>query len=325
MRHTWGKPSLKKRWGPPTAAELARDAEVNARRRERRAERRAMTPVERADEAQARAEKKLAKTIKRIVDRLIELAERNHRRNEEDRQRAFERDAPWPMKKSQRATDPGEILAQARRRSEVSRGIVELEGGASARDWRESDLRDEATCALQWLVRDDALTVVAERASSAAPLAAEDDFGDAEEGAVFAAAADCVTDAQDEHDEIEGRGARELEEDEERVEASAAEEHESVFQALSSAARRRMLDGLYQRNGRTIAQLGRHARLSHQAATKHVLVLERAGLVRTLRRGRRRYFYLDPVRLHETYMRWFDKFERDALRLLREWGRVFED
>jgi len=45
-------------------------------------------------------------------------------------------------------------------------------------------------------------------------------------------------------------------------------------------------------------------------------VLEAAGLISTVRHGREKLHYLNPVPLHEIYERWIAKFERPDLQAL---------
>ena len=65
--------------------------------------------------------------------------------------------------------------------------------------------------------------------------------------------------------------------------------------------------------------------MARQSATQHLSVLEAANLVSTVRRGREKLHYLNPVPLHEIQERWIDKFERPRLRALSELKRRAED
>ncbi|MFI1800238.1 ArsR/SmtB family transcription factor [Streptomyces sp. NPDC020379] len=89
-----------------------------------------------------------------------------------------------------------------------------------------------------------------------------------------------------------------------------------VFKALSDATRRRLLDRLRENNGQTLSELCDGLAMSRQAATQHLGLLEAANLVSTVRRGREKLHYLNPVPLHEIQERWIDKFERPRLRAL---------
>jgi DNA-binding transcriptional ArsR family regulator len=98
-----------------------------------------------------------------------------------------------------------------------------------------------------------------------------------------------------------------------------------VFSALASKRRRRLLDLLHVENGRTLQELCRHLRMSRQAVTKHLAALEAAQLVVTLRRGREKLHYLNPVPLHAIYERWIGKFERGRLRALHALKKKLEE
>jgi DNA-binding transcriptional ArsR family regulator len=52
--------------------------------------------------------------------------------------------------------------------------------------------------------------------------------------------------------------------------------------------------------------------------TKHLLLLEDANLVATVRRGREKLHYLNPVPIHAIAERWIGKFERTRLQALSE-------
>lgn len=77
-----------------------------------------------------------------------------------------------------------------------------------------------------------------------------------------------------------------------------------LFQALSDATRRRLLDELGERDGQTLFEL--HVRLitwqqsdiSRQGLSRHLSVLEDAGLLRTEWRWRSKHHFLlrEPIR-----------------------------
>ncbi|RKE10464.1 ArsR family transcriptional regulator [Catellatospora citrea] len=89
-----------------------------------------------------------------------------------------------------------------------------------------------------------------------------------------------------------------------------------VFKALSDATRRSLLDRLHENNGQTLSELCSGLGMARQSATQHLGLLEAANLVSTVRRGREKLHYLNPVPLHEIEQRWIDKFERPHLRAL---------
>ena len=93
---------------------------------------------------------------------------------------------------------------------------------------------------------------------------------------------------------------------------------DKVFKALGDATRRHVLDLLCEQNGQTLGQLCEHLDMARQSATQHLGVLEAAHLVTTVRRGREKLHFINPVPLHEVYERWVRKFERQRLRLLHD-------
>jgi DNA-binding transcriptional ArsR family regulator len=82
----------------------------------------------------------------------------------------------------------------------------------------------------------------------------------------------------------------------------------NVFDALADETRRTLLDRLRVRNGQSLAQLARGLRMSRQAVTKHLVVLENADLVFMRKEGRERRHYLNPVPIQAVAMRWLQEF-----------------
>jgi DNA-binding transcriptional ArsR family regulator len=91
-----------------------------------------------------------------------------------------------------------------------------------------------------------------------------------------------------------------------------------VFKALASPARRKLLDTLRAKNGQTLGELCANLDMSRQAVTQHLGLLEGANLVATIRRGREKLHYLNPVPIHEIYERWIVKYEQQHLDALRD-------
>ncbi|MFF4862684.1 ArsR/SmtB family transcription factor [Streptomyces sp. NPDC001231] len=89
-----------------------------------------------------------------------------------------------------------------------------------------------------------------------------------------------------------------------------------VFKALADETRRLLLDRLHEYNGQTLGELCARIDMTRQSVTQHLAVLEAANLVSTVRRGREKLHYLNPVPLHEIQERWIDKFERPRLSAL---------
>jgi uncharacterized protein YndB with AHSA1/START domain len=65
--------------------------------------------------------------------------------------------------------------------------------------------------------------------------------------------------------------------------------------------------------------------MARQSATQHLGVLEAANLVTTVRRGREKLHYLNPLPLWEMQERWIDKFERPRLSALGKIKRRAEE
>ena len=93
---------------------------------------------------------------------------------------------------------------------------------------------------------------------------------------------------------------------------------DKVFKALADPTRRKLLDRLHADNGQTLGELCERLAMSRQAVTKHLLLLEDANLVATVRRGREKLHYLNPVPIHAIAERWIGKFERTRLQALSE-------
>jgi len=99
---------------------------------------------------------------------------------------------------------------------------------------------------------------------------------------------------------------------------------DKVFKALADPTRRRLLDQLHRENGQTVTALCEHMDMTRQAVTQHLQLLEDANLVAVVWHGREKLHYLNPVPLHEIYVRWIEKFERGRLGALRDLKKRLE-
>jgi DNA-binding transcriptional ArsR family regulator len=102
-----------------------------------------------------------------------------------------------------------------------------------------------------------------------------------------------------------------------------------VFKALADASRRELLDRLRADNGQTLSELCQRlaksgAPMTRQAVSKHLAILEEANLVATVRRGREKLHYLNPVPINEIAERWIGKFERGRLQALSDMKKALE-
>lgn len=99
---------------------------------------------------------------------------------------------------------------------------------------------------------------------------------------------------------------------------------DEVFKALADASRRDLLDRLRAENGQTLNDLCSRLDMTRQAVSKHLAILEGANLVATVRRGREKLHYLNPVPIHDIAERWIGKFERHRLQALSELKKGLE-
>ena len=75
--------------------------------------------------------------------------------------------------------------------------------------------------------------------------------------------------------------------------------HASVFAALGDETRLSLVAKLRDGRPRSISQLTEGSRLTRQAITKHLRVMERAEIVHCVRAGRESLFEIDPEPIEE--------------------------
>ena len=97
-----------------------------------------------------------------------------------------------------------------------------------------------------------------------------------------------------------------------------------LFKALADPNRRKLLDLLHAHDGRTLNELCDHLDMTRQAVSQHLDLLEAANLVASVRRGREKLHFLNPVPLQEIYERWIAKFEKGRLKALSDLKRRLE-
>jgi DNA-binding transcriptional ArsR family regulator len=100
---------------------------------------------------------------------------------------------------------------------------------------------------------------------------------------------------------------------------------DTVFKALADRSRRQLLDRLRQENGQTLGELCQRLDMTRQAVSKHLALLEAANLVVSVRRGREKLHYLNPVPIHEISERWIGKYERRRLQALAALKKGLEE
>jgi DNA-binding transcriptional ArsR family regulator len=91
--------------------------------------------------------------------------------------------------------------------------------------------------------------------------------------------------------------------------AHGSEEPAPLFAALGDAARLQLVARLSREGPQSISVLAKDAMISRQAVTKHLQVLEKAGLAASRREGRERIFDLRPERLAAVH-RYLDQIGR---------------
>jgi DNA-binding transcriptional ArsR family regulator len=105
---------------------------------------------------------------------------------------------------------------------------------------------------------------------------------------------------------------------------SKAPDADLLFKALADPSRRKLLDVLHAHDGQTLNELCEHLDMTRQGVTQHLDLLEAANLVATVRKGREKLHFLNPVPLQEIYDRWIAKFEKSRLKALTDLKRRLE-
>jgi uncharacterized protein YndB with AHSA1/START domain/DNA-binding transcriptional ArsR family regulator len=100
---------------------------------------------------------------------------------------------------------------------------------------------------------------------------------------------------------------------------------DDVFRALADPGRRRLLDSLNARSGQTLRELCADMDMARQSVSKHLAVLEAAGLVTTVWRGREKLHYLNPAPIGEISERWINQYDRGRVTALADLKRALED
>jgi len=92
-----------------------------------------------------------------------------------------------------------------------------------------------------------------------------------------------------------------------------------VFAALGDATRLSLVAKLCTGQPHSISQLTKGSRLTRQAITKHLRVLERVGIVHSVHKGRESLFEFDPKSIEETrkYLNFVSKQWDQALSRLK--------
>ena len=97
-----------------------------------------------------------------------------------------------------------------------------------------------------------------------------------------------------------------------------------VFKALADPTRRLLLDRLFERDGRTLAELTSEVEMTRFGVMKHLNVLEEAGLITTRKVGREKLHYLNPIPIRLVHDRWIDKYMERRISALADLKRTLE-
>lgn len=96
------------------------------------------------------------------------------------------------------------------------------------------------------------------------------------------------------------------------------------FKALADETRRVLLDRLYGSPGQCLGELCGGLGMSRQSVSKHLAILEKANLVASIRKGREKHYYLNPVPLADISERWLKKFSVDKAKALHRLKTALE-
>lgn len=101
-------------------------------------------------------------------------------------------------------------------------------------------------------------------------------------------------------------------------------EHGAIFHALADPSRRRLLDLLFVRDGRTLKELEAELPMTRFGVMKHLRVLEAAGLITTRKVGREKLHYLNPVPIQLISDRWLNKYAAARASALADLKTILE-
>jgi DNA-binding transcriptional ArsR family regulator/uncharacterized protein YndB with AHSA1/START domain len=107
--------------------------------------------------------------------------------------------------------------------------------------------------------------------------------------------------------------------------ASFDRETDDVFRALADPTRRALLDSLRARRGQTLRELCAGTDMARQSVSKHLAVLEGAGLVTSVRRGREKLHYVNAAPINEIAERWISRYDQARAEVLADLKRAVED
>jgi DNA-binding transcriptional ArsR family regulator len=92
-----------------------------------------------------------------------------------------------------------------------------------------------------------------------------------------------------------------------------------VFQAIADPTRRKLLELLAGKE-LSISTISSHFTMSRTAVTKHLQVLESAGLVISRKMGREKLYYLEakPLQKLQTWLTFYEQYWGNKLSMLKD-------
>ena len=106
---------------------------------------------------------------------------------------------------------------------------------------------------------------------------------------------------------------------------SPVSDDDRVFKALGDPTRRFLLDLLFEHDGRTLTDLESGLEMTRFGVMKHLRILEDAGLVVTMKSGREKLHYLNPVPIRLVHDRWIDKYTERQVSALANLKHTLEE
>jgi DNA-binding transcriptional ArsR family regulator/uncharacterized protein YndB with AHSA1/START domain len=99
---------------------------------------------------------------------------------------------------------------------------------------------------------------------------------------------------------------------------------DEVFKALADATRRQLLDTLHARGGLNLRELCAGVDMARQSVSKHLAILEAAGLVATVRDGREKLHFVNAAPINEIAERWISQYDQHRVDALSDLKRALE-
>ncbi len=99
---------------------------------------------------------------------------------------------------------------------------------------------------------------------------------------------------------------------------------DEIFRALADPSRRELLDRLNERSGQTLRELCEGLAMARQSVSKHLAILEAAGLVTTAWRGREKLHHLNAAPVNAIAERWIGRYARERVRALDDLKQALE-